>query len=904
MYKSKRNRKYKNNKKGRKISNKGGGILSALSNSFSKNTSRSTTNTTNPIANADPDIVTAAEYENDPIRASLRQAKIDDDKNGVVHKPIVDSSLERLAKTYTKYENDLLNKQKKAAGILHTIETKNEMNILFMINCCVLYNVYIDVDKTNNTNKEHNTIQLYQEELKTIGKELDDIFNDVRNTLNDFFMTNSFGKSHYLFDDTKKSEETIDFNEIIADLIKPSDITSKNVQNVKQKEGSQPVVENAAEIIDKLNGVNTEIEGLANTLIEKDTKIENDSENANTTNTATTTTSNDNTTTTTTTTSNSGDEIIGGFYGGEGEGEDSTSVGNTDEPVQPNKTIMALFTGFFQDIKDINIIKFPKFEENQEIQKLLSGVQGGVFEEKDVENVMMNVKKESEFEGKTDEQIRTEIRSSKLDTVEKIRNYVIDMKKNNLLQNFKIEGNSLKYLLFVYFFTHKIRMLYKEAIGKIGETGPEGKKIIYQAKVVMAKQKILNELTSTKDSLKSLGKSVTTGISKGYNTIKNLSFRKKGGSKKRRTLKKKIGAGLFNDLKTSIGNKASNLKTSIKNKASNAYTAFSHIPTMAYEFVKKRDPKITEKYTYLFYFNSFLTMYKDNLLVSRSVQEGYRSLRDLLRDSLLGAYRFAKKNPMLSIFYGTLTLATQIVFYASIAYPPLVPFAAGLTLTHKIVALAILPIIVPAAIAIYKSSEITSYNESMISIIGKEFTESRLKQIKKIEEYLSNKEITNDKLFGINKNISLKEGILKSLPVAASASADATAVPVSTAEVSTTVPSAASAAAASATSLPTALPVPASAASAATAVSKKLEEDKQTKIKDDISKLRYDKLKALQEILNTQLAGDKNIEKFKEDINNFIKKYQYQNSLNGLIFKYRNEIQTSLLQKGFTIMFV
>jgi hypothetical protein len=68
--------------------------------------------------------------------------------------------------------------------------------------------------------------------------------------------------------------------------------------------------------------------------------------------------------------------------------------------------------------------------------------------------------------------------------------------------------------------------------------------------------------------------------------------------------------------------------------------------------------------------------------------------------------------------------------------------------------------------------------------------------------------------------------------------------------------------------------------------------------------LRYDKLKALQEILNTQLAGDKNIEKFKEDINNFIKKYQYQNSLNGLIFKYRNEIQTSLLQKGFTIMFV
>jgi len=727
MHKSKRNRKYRNNRKDRKLSKKVVGGLSFPSffkknNTNSNSTDNKVVSIGSSVKNPMIDLPIAEQINTNSVTNSV--TNLGNEKN--VNTTTIN----------TKEDQNLLNKQKKAAGILNSIESKNELNILFMINCCVLYNVYIGADTANNTN---NTIQLYQEELKTIGKELDDIFNNVRNILNDFFMTKSFGKSHYLFDDTKKSEET-DFDKIMQDLTKP---ILGETANIDQSEGKAPEVQNPVVVIDKLKEEEKNIEYLAVQLIETDNKTDNE----------------------TNIEPNNGGQIGGGPDNEEEDGNDSN-------PVKTSTKIMEVFDNFFNNIKEINII---------------------------------------------------------------------NPDNDNLLQQIKIEGNSFKYLLFIYFFTHRIRTLYKEALDNIKPTDENEKKIMYQAKVVMAKQKLLNELKSTKEALKSvkkgafsaasyMGKSASSTLSKGYNAIKNLSYKSKGGFK-RRTMKKKTGGGLL----------------------SNTLTTFSHIPTMAYQVISKRDPKIKEKYTYLFYFNSFLTMYKDNLLVSRNIQEGNRGMRDVLRDSLLGAYRFAKKNPMLSLFYGTLTIATQVVFYASIAYPPLVPFAAGLTLTHKIVAIAILPIIAPAAIALYKSAEIQSYNESMISIIGNEFTESRLKQIQNIEKHLLSKGIKDNGIADINSEITKKEKELL---------------------------------------MPTVV-----VASASTDEQTKKNEEYKNKIKNEISELRYDKLKELQNILAKQPQPDINIQKYKKDIDHFINKYIYQNSVNELIFQYRNFIQNSLLSK-------
>jgi hypothetical protein len=722
MHKSKRNRKYRKNRKDRKLSKKlGGGFWSSLTEKAKKATN---------FSNKPPSVTNESVVEN-PMFGNLTIAQEITNTNSV--KNLGNEQIVNTTPVYTKEEQNILNKQKKAAGILNSIESKNELNILFMINCCVLYNVYIDVDTANNTNE---TIQLYQEELKNIGKELDDIFNNVRNILNDFFMTKSFGKSHYLFDDTKKSEETTNFDKIIQDLTKP--IVGETVE-IKQSKGTAPEVQNPDVVIDKLKEEEEKIEDLAEQLIETDN--ERDIED------------------------NNGEQIGGGD-------DIEQAAGNDSNPVKTNTKIMEVFDIFFNDIKEINII---------------------------------------------------------------------EPDNDNLLQQIKIEGNSFKYLLFVYLFIYKIRTLYKEALNNIKPTDEIAKKIMYQAKVVMAKQKLLNELKSTKEALKSvkkgalsaasyMGKSASSGLSKSYNAIKNFSYKSKGGSK-RRTMKKKIGGGLL----------------------SNTLTTFSHIPTMAYQVISERDPKIKEKYTYLFYFNSFLTMYKDNLLVSRSIQEGDRGMRDVLRDSLLGAYRFAKKNPMLALFYGTLTIATQVIFYASIVYPPLVPFAAGLTLTHKIVSFVILPIAVPAAIALYKSSEIQSYNNSMISIIGSEFTESRIKQIQNIEKYLLSKGIQETSIPEINSKIAENEKNLL---------------------------------------MPTSLP-----AADSTTIPPKIDEEHKNGIKKKIIELRYNKLKELQNILAKQSQNDKNIQKYKKDIDHFINKYTYQNSVNDLIFKYRNSIQNYLLSK-------
>jgi len=433
-------------------------------------------------------------------------------------------------------------------------------------------------------------------------------------------------------------------------------------------------------------------------------------------------------------------------------------------------------------------------------------------------------------------------------------------------ERFKLETinntpNSNRYLINTYLFIYKIRNLYNEALMSIGETDEKGKKTMAEARAVLAKTQMFNALK-------------VWGGSTNHRTCKKF----KGGEFNfRRTLS--------NTSKT-FGNKISN---TISKTISKTYDTGKNLATMTSSFFSKRDSKIKEKYTYIHYFMSFLETYVRNVLTKTTLKSEFReedivNANSKYKGALAKSYNLAYKtlsyagqlvwkNPLLGTTFILLSLSANFATYASPVFPVLIPIALGLTMTRNVYAVATLPLIDAPAVELFKRSEIEAYNKNMMKLIGSEFTKKRLTQIKKIENYLLGEvENTTYNKF-INKkppahsylNDTQKTGI-RTYITKENNLIEKNKIPIV------------------------------------------VDEQVRDKIfkKDnkavEINELRYDKIKYLQNLLNEiqipENKPDEKIVKYRNIINHFVNKYNYQKGLNDLIFGYQDLIISYILKKN------
>jgi hypothetical protein len=162
-----------------------------------------------------------------------------------------------------KNEDEIILEKSKLAGIaIKNNITKNELFNMLIIQCCILYNEYIDIPKDTPEDEKLKT-RLYKEELIPIIDKLKEIFKINSDILNDHFGSDIFGKpidfadknntgitstitqesKPLLTDDQIKDivlEETKEENNIINDGLNP---TSELPPPPQQSTISTPVAE-------------------------------------------------------------------------------------------------------------------------------------------------------------------------------------------------------------------------------------------------------------------------------------------------------------------------------------------------------------------------------------------------------------------------------------------------------------------------------------------------------------------------------------------------------------------------------------------------------------------------------------------------------------------------------------
>jgi len=93
-----------------------------------------------------------------------------------------------------KSEDEIILEKSKRAGIAITNNiTKNELFNMLIIQCCILYNEYIDIPNDKPDDEKKKT-RLYKEELIPIIKSLKEIFKRNSDILNDHLGSDIFGK--------------------------------------------------------------------------------------------------------------------------------------------------------------------------------------------------------------------------------------------------------------------------------------------------------------------------------------------------------------------------------------------------------------------------------------------------------------------------------------------------------------------------------------------------------------------------------------------------------------------------------------------------------------------------------------------------------------------------------------
>lgn len=128
------------------------------------------------------------------------------------------------------------------------------------------------------------------------------------------------------------------------------------------------------------------------------------------------------------------------------------------------------------------------------------------------------------------------------------------------------------------------------------------------------------------------------------------------------------------------------------------------------------DSKNKEKYSFLLYFKTFLTMYQDNTLIKvELMNKQSNSWAEYAYNTIIIPYRFASKNPYFGNFLITLTAATNAVFWGRYICPPLALYVEPLAITAKIITISLLPMLEPSKIMLYKQTEIDIKNKEIQS---------------------------------------------------------------------------------------------------------------------------------------------------------------------------------------------
>jgi len=281
---------------------------------------------------------------------------------------------------------------------------------------------------------------------------------------------------------------------------------------------------------------------------------------------------------------------------------------------------------------------------------------------------------------------------------EKLTKLITELSENmankNLLIRSKLTSDNFTFYNDIQFFLRVVLFISKfinllnvminedESIGKLKPAGPEGEKKMLQGKVILAKSKVYGEMSKIFSPIAQLSASA-------YNRV----ARKEGG-------------GVLSSIKSA----ASSIKTAAKNTGTKLVTGTK-------QFFSKADEEVKEKYSFLLYFNSFLTMYIDNSFSRQQLSSGKRTFLSSMYDMVLVVYRYGSKNPLLGTLIGSLQLATNVTFYAACVPSPIQPFllvaAGGLATARTVAVIVCLPFIDPAKIKIYKQVEIEMYNDKI-----------------------------------------------------------------------------------------------------------------------------------------------------------------------------------------------
>jgi len=244
------------------------------------------------------------------------------------------------------------------------------------------------------------------------------------------------------------------------------------------------------------------------------------------------------------------------------------------------------------------------------------------------------------------------------------------------------------FLRFVIFLSKFINKL-KEKIELIAQADANGVIIIQQSRVVLAKSKMWHELKGL--------------ITAPYNIVKYISER---GS----AAVNPYAGGGFMDRAKRFGQSAVDTAKTLPGRAlDRGYLGLYQFA----QFFSKADESVKQKYSFLLYYNTFLTMYDDNSFINRELSTNSTTTLSYLYDLTAIPYRYTNKNPIFGSFFMILTAAVQIVFWGQFVCPPLAIAAEPMMIAQKTVGLVLLPFIDEPKQAIFKEVQIEERNNAI-----------------------------------------------------------------------------------------------------------------------------------------------------------------------------------------------
>jgi len=355
--------------------------------------------------------------------------------------------------------------------------------------------------------------------------------------------------------------------------------------------------------------------------------------------------------------------------------------------------------------------------------------------------------------GGTPENEDVEIINNTLNSDDKIHQFIIELsndindktvriKTTRDVPNFKMdtEVNSQVNLLirFVAFLSKYLKLLEN---AKVNKANGEGRKIIVEGRVILAKSKMYEEMIALGNLAARMGYTIAT---LPFNVLYKTGKYGIDATKYIYNTGKKIKTRYQSDGTSGVSNMPGEAAGNLYNKAVDAYhdvnnpkidnsgskeiewgggevdddqinTTFRErlvIGTM--QFFSKADQNTKEKYAFLLYLSTFLSMYEDNVFTNVSILENEGILTSTYKLALM-PYRFGVKNPRFAILLGLLGAATQIAVWGQCVFPPLAVAAEPLLITNKVVTIVMIPFVDPSKIALYHKAELLAINKKLRS---------------------------------------------------------------------------------------------------------------------------------------------------------------------------------------------